>query len=126
MSKNFNKGFIHERVCQLSSDPDLQELLKKAYTMALIDYVNGKVRVSETMKLRREAFVEALKPYLKTYDKEMLNDFFLYWSEPDMKGLKMRWELEKTWSLEGRLRTWAKNNFNNGKNQKKLPYNPVG
>lgn len=42
------------------------------------------------------------------YDKNMLEAFFDYWSEPNKKG-KMKWELEKTWELKRRLKRWFDN-----------------
>lgn len=42
------------------------------------------------------------------YTKEMLTEFFDYWSEPNKKG-KMRWELEKTWDVSRRLKRWFDN-----------------
>jgi len=46
------------------------------------------------------------------YTQEMLANFTSYWSEPNRaKKPKMRWETEKTWSLERRLALWARNNF---------------
>jgi len=42
------------------------------------------------------------------YSKEMLNDFFEYWSEPTKKGV-LKKDTMKTWSTSRRLKTWAKN-----------------
>ena len=42
------------------------------------------------------------------YTKEMLNDFFEYWSEPTKKGI-MKKDTMKTWATSRRLKTWAKN-----------------
>lgn len=62
------------------------------------------------IEVRQKAFYDTLIPFLETYPKEMLRDFYDYWSEPDRGAVpKMRCEKEKTWSLAGRLRTWAKN-----------------
>tara|TARA_R100000995_G_scaffold53786_1_gene26276 strand:+ start:6694 stop:7365 length:672 start_codon:yes stop_codon:yes gene_type:complete len=44
----------------------------------------------------------------KKYDKNLLKEFYEYWSEPTKKG-QMRKDLQKTWSTERRLKTWAKN-----------------
>ena len=44
----------------------------------------------------------------KSFTKEMLNDFFDYWSEPTKKGI-MKKDTMKTWSTSRRLKTWAKN-----------------
>lgn len=42
------------------------------------------------------------------YTKNLLTEFFDYWSEPNKKGV-MRKDLQKTWATERRLKTWAKN-----------------
>ena len=44
----------------------------------------------------------------KNYSKEMLTDFFEYWSEPTKKGV-LKKDTMKTWSTSRRLKTWAKN-----------------
>jgi len=41
------------------------------------------------------------------YPKEMLQDFFDYWTEPTKKGI-LRYELQKTWCTNRRLKSWAK------------------
>jgi arabinogalactan endo-1,4-beta-galactosidase len=43
--------------------------------------------------------------------KNIAQDFFEYWSEPNKSRSKMKWEMEKTWDLTRRLRRWANNNF---------------
>lgn len=64
----------------------------------------------------RLAFVEDLRPYLQMYGRDMVNEFYAYWSEPNKTHTKMRFEQEKTWDLERRLARWARNNKerNNG------------
>ena len=70
-----------------------------------------------TIDERKLKFADTLKPFLQTYGKDLLNDFYNYWTEPNHSNTKMKFELNKTWSIEGRLRTWAKNdkNFNKDK-----------
>lgn len=65
-----------------------------------------KVNKIEDRKLK---FADTLKPYLPKYGKEFLNEFYKYWTEPNKSNSKFKMELEKTWSLERRLETWAKN-----------------
>lgn len=69
---------------------------------------------------RKLKFASTLKPYINLYGKELLNEFYKYWTEPNKSNTKFKQELEKTWSLERRLDTWAKNdiNFNKNKNGK--------
>ena len=44
----------------------------------------------------------------ESFTKEMLTDFFEYWSEPTKKGI-MKKDTMKTWATSRRLKTWAKN-----------------
>jgi len=64
---------------------------------------------------RKLKFSSTLTPFLQTYGKDMLNDFYKYWTEPNKSNTKFKQELEKTWSLERRLETWSKNDFNKSK-----------
>lgn len=68
------------------------------------------------IKQREILFYESLKPYLDDYGKEMLREFYDYWSEPNKSKTKMRFESEKTWDVGRRLKRWSNNNFEkNGK-----------
>jgi hypothetical protein len=75
-------------------------------TVTVTDTVNVKVNNIEERKLK---FASTLEPYLKVYGREMLSDFYKYWTEPNKSNTKFKQETEKTWSLERRLETWAKN-----------------
>jgi len=72
----------------------------------------AKVNIHERKKL----FYDSLIPFAKVYEKEMLRDFFEYWTEHGEKDLKFRKEKEKTFGLERRLKTWNNNNFNKKQN----------
>lgn len=63
---------------------------------------------------RKEAFYQSLVPFVGQYPKEMIRAFFDYWSEQNKSGTKMRFELEKTWELSRRLRTWEKKEYQYG------------
>jgi hypothetical protein len=56
---------------------------------------------------RRKAFADSLRPYLDRYGSEMIKAFYVYWADGKKK---MAWEKEKSFHLEMRLSTWAKNN----------------
>lgn len=58
-------------------------------------------------------FKKSLQPFLDKYGKEMLNDFYLYWTEKGEKEKKYRWQKQKTWDLSRRLQRWDKNNYGN-------------
>lgn len=64
----------------------------------------------EKLKQRRDDFIEELRPYVNIYGRELINNFFSYWSEPNRSNTKMRFELQPTWDLKLRLETWNRNN----------------
>lgn len=80
--------------------------------------VNDNVNVSNKEKIvkekslslsdRTENFKKELIPFVEKYGKDMIRAFFDYWSEPNTPGTKMRYEMQKTWNLAGRLRTWER------------------
>ena len=45
------------------------------------------------------------------YDYNLLEEFIEYWTEPNKSGTKMKFELEKTWSLSRRVKKWKSNGF---------------
>ena len=64
-----------------------------------------KAKQDNCIKRSRE-FYNSLIPYIKTYDKKMIRSFYDYWSEPNRSKTRMRFELEPTFDLSRRLRTW--------------------
>lgn len=69
-----------------------------------------------TIETREIDFRDKLIPYIDTYGKEMLRAFYDYWTEKNEGGKKMKFEMQKVFEIEKRLRTWSNNNFqNNGK-----------
>ena len=63
---------------------------------------------SPTLETRKNDFYQSVVPYAEQYDREMLNDFYQYWTELDKRGRRMRFEMEKTWETGKRLATWAR------------------
>jgi hypothetical protein len=77
-----------------------------------------KVKKRKSFKeFTEQDFIEELKLHSEKYSKEMLKDFFIYWTEPNEKG-KMKFQLQKTWSTAGRLSTWSRNDFNGNSGSK--------
>lgn len=70
---------------------------------------------TNSIELRKKEFSASLQPFLEKYGKDTLNDFYSYWTEPNKSGTLFRKEMERTWSTAGRLRTWAKRDFNSVK-----------
>jgi hypothetical protein len=60
---------------------------------------------------RREAFHQECLGYVGLYDTQELSNFFNYWSEENTKTGKMRYEDERHWNTERRLKRWVKNQY---------------
>jgi len=61
-----------------------------------------------SLEARSQIFKDSLLEYKNKHQVNMLKEFYNYWTEPNQSKSKMRFELEKTWSLDRRLETWAK------------------
>ena len=55
------------------------------------------------------------------YPVEMLESFSDYWTESKPKGRKLKYEMQKTFDIERRLKTWNKNNDKFGTTTKQSP-----
>lgn len=64
---------------------------------------------AELTEKRRQKFYNSLVPYVQQYGKQMIREFYDYWSEQNKSRTKMRFEMERTWELSRRLVTWAAN-----------------
>ena len=62
-----------------------------------------------TLEQRRQAFVDSLVPFIDRYGRAMIQAFADYWTEPNHSLTRMRFEMQRTWSLPLRLATWARN-----------------
>ncbi len=73
----------------------------------------------ELMENRKKKFMQDVAAFTGRYPAQMLTDFFDYWTEPNKSKTKMRFEIERTWSMSLRLTRWAMN----CKNDKQLKLN---
>jgi hypothetical protein len=62
----------------------------------------------KSIKDKKIAFKTELKQYLEVYGKDMINAFFLHWTQPEnvKHPKKLKWELEDSWELKSRLISW--------------------
>lgn len=60
---------------------------------------------------RRQAFINELAKYKGIYPDETLRAFFYYWSECNKSFTKMRFEMQKTFQIDLRLKTWYNNDL---------------
>lgn len=56
--------------------------------------------------VRKRSFWQDVCRYADKYGQSMCEAFFLYWSEPSQDGQRMRFEMQRTWSVGGRLAMW--------------------
>jgi len=75
---------------------------------------NKDVNKSNNIDTRAKQFYKKVYDYKDT-NSETKNKFFEYWSEPNKSNTKMRFELEKTWDLNRRIKRWTNSLFNNPK-----------
>lgn len=61
-------------------------------------------------------FKNEILSYQEKYSKDMLEKFYLHWSEKNSKG-KMKYELEPTWETKKRLAKWESNSLKWGSNK---------
>ena len=72
--------------------------------------------ISSKVEALQQAFSESLTPFRDRYPAEMLEAFSDYWAAPLQNpkpsqvkaGILLKYQTQETWSLAGRLRTWAK------------------
>ena len=79
--------------------------------------VNGNVNVNVNVndkEIRELAFREQVAQHT-TYESSMLDTFADYWTESNEKGKKMKFEMQKTFDIVRRLKTWSNNGFDNKK-----------
>jgi len=68
-----------------------------------------------TIEERKEWLKKQLEPFLEKYGRQVLNEFYLYWTEPNETGNKIRYESQKFFDISRRLSTWASRNETRGK-----------
>ena len=65
-----------------------------------------KERINKNTLSKSEKFKSEVFSY--DYPKSMLEGFYDYWSEPNKSKTKERWQLQPTFEISRRLKTWAK------------------
>lgn len=131
--EGYNYGLKTPKKTEPNKEPK-KEPSKGAYKSLLKEPLSQEqVQVQEkeeyNIDSRKNAFADLLKPHLEKYGREMIREFFLYWTEPDQKNKKMKFEMQTTWSLDRRLNTWSKQSvkFGTAVSKAETPkFNPYG
>lgn len=121
VDKALDKALIKHSTKQVKSTRQSNDSIDKQLT------INKEPIKQLTIEERKKEFSATLAPFLEDFGKDILNSFYYYWSEEEQNKTnpKMKYELQKTWSLKGRLTTWKKREktYNNGKTTNTLKSN---
>ena len=105
--ENASKRWNNANAKQTQSEPNA----------SIVD--NSKVDKSKVNK-RINEFKNSINQIEGINNKDKGN-FFLYWSELNKSGTKQKFELEKTWDLNRRLKRWSNSSFNKKEQGIKFP-----
>ena len=78
---------------------------------------NDKEAVKRDLDSITEQFANSVMEYRETYTDNVLDGFISYWTEPNRSGTKLRFELQQTFEVSRRLKTWNTNQENFKPNQ---------
>lgn len=87
-----------------SCEESVKQVVKKTQT---INKNNNKNNNNNNITIRKLNFVNQVS--LLDYDLTLKKEFCDYWTEPNKSNTKMKFELNKTWKTELRLKTWSAN-----------------
>lgn len=77
--------------------------------MAVNDNVNVNDKVILSIEERKKNFANQISEHKKDYSKDILNDFYFYWTEHGTNDKKMRFEKQTSFDISRRLNNWLKN-----------------
>jgi hypothetical protein len=110
--KKFENG-KKPKTKQSESKTEAKDKQKESKVEANVNVnVNDNVNKNENIEERKSKFYDSLTSFIDDYPKEMLREFYNYWIEHGEKDKKLRFEKEKTFGIEQRLRTWYNRNPN--------------
>ena len=102
------KGIPAKQYFKINEEQVLQILNNLSVKNSTTINKNKEIRIiNNTISNRRNDFVFEVLTF--DYDESILNGFIDYWTEPNKSNTKMKFELNKTWKTELRLKTWSAN-----------------
>lgn len=63
----------------------------------------------DLIKEKKEVFKAMVQPFIESFGKDLCNDFWFYWTQPNKPNTMVRWESEKFFDIQARLRTFRNN-----------------
>jgi len=101
------KGIPAKQYFKINEEQVLQILNNLSFKNLTTINKNKEIRIKNNIISNRDAFVLEVMAF--DYDKNILERFIDYWTEPNKSNTKMKFELNKTWSTNLRLKNWAAN-----------------
>ena len=97
-------------------DNTINNTIHSSTIIAQKNEVSQTTPISSKVEALQQAFFDSLTPFRAKYPAEMLEAFCDYWAAPLQNpkpsqvksGILLKYQTQETWSLSGRLRTWAK------------------
>lgn len=97
-------------------DNTINNTIHSSTIIAQKNEVSQTTPISSKVEALQQAFSDSLTPFRDKYPAEMLEAFCDYWAAPLQNpkpsqvkaGILLKYQTQETWSLAGRLRTWAK------------------
>ena len=97
-------------------DNTINNTIHNSNVIAQKNEVSQTTPISSKVEALQQAFSDSLAPFRDKYPEQMLEAFGDYWAAPLQNpkpsqvksGILLKYQTQETWSLAGRLRTWAK------------------
>lgn len=97
-------------------DNTINNTIHRSTIIAQKNEVSQTTPIPSKVEALQQAFSDSLTPFRDKYPVEMLEAFCDYWAAPLQNpkpsqvkaGILLKYQTQETWSLAGRLRTWAK------------------
>ena len=107
--KRFNNG-LKPKTKQVESKTEAKPKLIESEPEANVNVnVNDNVN-NKNIQDRKNKFYDSLTVFVSEFPKEMIRDFFNYWSEHGTNDKKMRFEKQTTFGIKQRLTVWYNKN----------------
>ena len=112
--KRYNNG-LKPKTKQVESKTEAKQKQNESEPEANVN-VNVNDNVNKNIEHRKNKFYESLSIFVTEYPREMIRDFYNYWSEHGTNDKKMRFEKQTTFGVKQRLSVWYNKNPNQYKN----------
>ena len=116
IKKTTTNKFTKLKLLQYGADSNNTDLKLKQNTVQTPDKVQPNQNQTTTKKNnkenkeveeRKEVFKNEILKFSNTFSKQHLDGFYDYWSTENKKIGRLKFEEEKSWNLESKLKSWV-------------------